>query len=98
MGCIPLCHIAIANPGHNVWLYAGLRYFIDDFIITLMVAGGVQHPAAYIYSMIRTGVTPEVNAVSTLLLAVSIIWLAYTGCFPRPTAEVKPSDNQLSEA
>ena len=47
---------------------------IDDFIITLMVAGaGSTTLPVYIYSMIRTGVTPEVNAVSTLLLAVSII-------------------------
>jgi spermidine/putrescine transport system permease protein len=47
---------------------------IDDFIITLMVAGaGSTTLPVYIYSMIRTGVTPEVNAVSTLLLAVSIV-------------------------
>lgn len=47
---------------------------IDDFIITLMVAGaGSTTLPVYIYSMIRTGVTPEVNAVSTVLLAVSVI-------------------------
>jgi spermidine/putrescine transport system permease protein len=27
----------------------------------------------YIYGMLRTGITPEVNAVSTVILAVSIL-------------------------
>ncbi len=49
---------------------------IDDFIITLMVAGaGSTTLPVYIYSMIRQGVTPEVNAVSTLLLLVSIFFV-----------------------
>ena len=47
---------------------------IDDFIITLMVAGGGSTTLpVYIYSMITMGVTPEVNAISTLMLAFSII-------------------------
>ena len=47
---------------------------IDDFIITLMVAGGGSTTLpVYIYSMIKMGVTPEVNAISTLMLAFSII-------------------------
>tara|TARA_X000001036_G_scaffold147968_1_gene140697 strand:+ start:710 stop:1528 length:819 start_codon:yes stop_codon:yes gene_type:complete len=47
---------------------------IDDFIITLMVAGGGSTTLpVYIYSMIKMGVTPEVNAISTLLLGFSII-------------------------
>jgi len=47
---------------------------IDDFIITLMVAGGGSTTLpVYIYSMIKMGVTPEVNAISTLLLSFSIV-------------------------
>jgi spermidine/putrescine transport system permease protein len=46
---------------------------MDDFIITLMVGGaGSTTLPVYIYSMIRRGLTPEINAVSTLLLLVSI--------------------------
>tara|TARA_X000001036_G_C20310456_1_gene656226 strand:- start:239 stop:697 length:459 start_codon:yes stop_codon:yes gene_type:complete len=46
---------------------------IDDFIITLMVAGGGSTTLpVYIYSMVKMGVTPEVNAISSLLLAFSI--------------------------
>ena len=47
---------------------------LDDFIITLMVAGaGSTTLPVYIYSMIRQGLTPEINAVSTILLAVSVV-------------------------
>ncbi|MFD1329199.1 ABC transporter permease [Mycoplana ramosa] len=47
---------------------------LDDFIITMMVAGaGATTLPVYIYSMIRQGVTPEVNAVSTLLLLASLV-------------------------
>ncbi|NTG51706.1 ABC transporter permease [Agrobacterium rhizogenes] len=47
---------------------------LDDFIITSMVAG----PSAttlpiYIYSMLRLGITPQVNAISTILIGVSTI-------------------------
>jgi spermidine/putrescine transport system permease protein len=46
----------------------------DDFIITLMVApAGATTLPIYIYSMVRLGITPEVNAVSTVILAVSIL-------------------------
>ena len=49
---------------------------VDDFIITLMVAGGGSTTLpVYIYSMVKMGVTPEVNAVSSLLLAFSIIFV-----------------------
>ncbi len=54
---------------------------LDDFIITLMVApAGATTLPVYIYSMIRQGITPEVNAISSVFFAasvllVSIYWL-----------------------
>ena len=50
---------------------------IDDFIITLMVAEvGTTTLPLYIYGMVRIGISPEVNAVSTILLAVSVLFVA----------------------
>ena len=50
---------------------------IDDFIITLMVAeAGTTTLPLYIYGMVRIGISPEVNAVSTILLAVSVFFVA----------------------
>lgn len=47
---------------------------IDDFIITMMVAepGSTTLPL-YIYGMLRLGVSPEINAISTVLLVLSIV-------------------------
>ena len=47
---------------------------LDDFIITQMVAppGSMTLPV-YIYSMVRRGITPEINAISAILLALSMI-------------------------
>jgi spermidine/putrescine transport system permease protein len=46
---------------------------IDDFVITYFVAGvGVTTLPLQIYSMIKVAVTPEVNAVSTLLMALTL--------------------------
>lgn len=52
---------------------------IDDFVITFFVAGvGVSTLPLQIYSMIKVAVTPEVNAVSSLLmlLTLSVVLLA----------------------
>jgi spermidine/putrescine transport system permease protein len=49
---------------------------IDDFIITLMVAeAGSTTLPIYIYSLVRIGITPEVNAISTILLAISVVFV-----------------------
>jgi spermidine/putrescine transport system permease protein len=46
---------------------------IDDYVVTSFVAGvGATTLPLHIYSMLKVGVTPEVNAVSTLLLAATI--------------------------
>ena len=49
---------------------------IDDYVITSFVAGvGATTLPLQIYSMIKVGVTPEVNAVSTLLLLLTILMI-----------------------
>ncbi len=50
---------------------------LDDFVITFFVAGaGATTLPVYIFGLIRMGITPEVNAVSALLLLVSIVFVA----------------------
>jgi spermidine/putrescine transport system permease protein len=47
---------------------------IDDYVVSSFVAGVVATTLPlHIYSMLKVGVTPEINAVSTLLLAVTIV-------------------------
>jgi spermidine/putrescine transport system permease protein len=50
---------------------------LDDFVITFFVAGaGATTLPVYIFGLIRMGITPEVNAVSALMLLVSIVFVA----------------------
>lgn len=49
---------------------------LDDFLITQMVAPpGAMTLPVYIYSMVRRGITPEINAASSMLLGISIIFV-----------------------
>jgi len=46
---------------------------IDDFVITFFTAGAnASTLPLQIYSMIKIAVTPEVNAVSTLLMGLTL--------------------------
>jgi spermidine/putrescine transport system permease protein len=46
---------------------------LDDYVITSFVAGpGAATLPLKIYSMVKTGVTPEINAISSVLLVVTI--------------------------
>jgi spermidine/putrescine transport system permease protein len=50
---------------------------IDDYVVTSFVAGvGSTTLPLQIYSMLKVGVTPEVNAVSTLLLLATVVLIA----------------------
>lgn len=49
---------------------------IDDFVITFFVSGpGATTLPVQVFSMIRVGVTPEVNALSTAMLLVSVMFV-----------------------
>ncbi len=50
-------------------------FSFDDFIISFFVAGPNTTLPIYVFSSIRRGITPEVNAIGTLVLAVSLVLL-----------------------
>ena len=50
-------------------------FSFDDFIIAFFVAGANTTLPIYIFSSIRRGITPEVNAIGTMVLAASLILL-----------------------
>ena len=47
-------------------------FSFDDFIIAFFVAGSETTLPIYVFSSIRRGVTPEINAIGTMVLAVSL--------------------------
>lgn len=59
---------------------------IDDFVITFFVAGvGMTTLPLQIYSTIKVAVTPEVNAVSTLLMALTLTLILLANRFAPDT-------------
>jgi spermidine/putrescine transport system permease protein len=69
--------LPLALPGIVASALLVFTLSIDDYVITSFVAGvGATTLPLLIYSMLKVGVTPEVNAISTLLLAVTIVLIA----------------------
>ena len=57
---------------------AALAFIVsfDDFTITQLVAGpGQTTLPLYIWAMIRRPLTPEINAISTILLGISVLFI-----------------------
>lgn len=50
-------------------------FSFDDFIIAFFVAGSETTLPIYIFSSIRRGVTPEINAIGTMVMGASLVLL-----------------------
>ena len=48
-------------------------FSFDDFIIAFFTSGQDQTVPIYLFASIRRGVSPEVNAIATVLLTVTIV-------------------------
>lgn len=62
-------------PGILAGFLLSFTFSFDDFIIAFFVAGSETTLPIYVFSSIRRGVTPEINAIGTMVLAVSLILL-----------------------
>lgn len=88
--------LPLALPGIAAAALLVFTLSIDDYVVTSFVAGvGSTTLPLHIYSMLKVGVTPEVNAVSTLLLAVTLLPIVLAHRLlqgnPRPeTVRVEP--------
>jgi spermidine/putrescine transport system permease protein len=62
------------RPGLIAGALLAFTLSLDDFVITFFTAGPetVTFPVK-VYSMIRFSVTPEVNAASTVLIAITLV-------------------------
>ena len=63
----------LIRPGVAAGALMAFALSLDDFVITFFTAGvGVSTLPLQIYSMIKIAVTPEVNAVSSLLMLLTL--------------------------
>jgi spermidine/putrescine transport system permease protein len=66
--------LPLIMPGVIAGALMAFTLSIDDFVITFFTAGaGTVTLPLQIYSMIKIAVTPEVNAVSTLLMFLTLV-------------------------
>ena len=66
--------LPLIMPGVIAGALMAFTLSIDDFVITFFTAGaGTTTLPLQIYSMIKIAVTPEVNAVSTLLMLLTLL-------------------------
>ncbi|MCU0826854.1 MAG: ABC transporter permease [Tabrizicola sp.] len=81
-GLDPALEEASADLGANEWTtfrkvtLPQLAFIIsmDDLVITYFISGtGSQTLPTFIFSMVRRGVKPEINAIATLIILASII-------------------------
>lgn len=62
---------------------------LDEFIITLFLIGAHNTLPIYIYTQVKFGITPEVNALATLLLAASLFLIALAFVLPMTVRRVR---------
>lgn len=62
-------------PGIITGFLMALTYSIDDFVISFFTAGDIQTLSITIYSMVKKRVSPEINALSTIIFVVVLVIL-----------------------
>ncbi len=62
-------------PGVLAGFLLAFTFSFDDFIVAFFVAGSQTTLPIYVFSSIRRGVTPEINAIGTVVLVISLVLL-----------------------
>ena len=61
-------------PGVVAGALISFTLSIDDFVISFFVAGpNATTLPLYIYAMVKRGISPEINALSTLMIVVEVV-------------------------
>lgn len=61
-------------PGILAGALLAFTLSLDDYVVTFFSAsGGVTTLTVFVYGLLKTTVTPEINAISTLILAISTV-------------------------
>ena len=67
--------LPLIMPGVMAGALFAFTLSLDEFVVTLFTIGGQTTLPLYIFSQVKFGVTPKVNALATLLLLGSILLL-----------------------
>lgn len=76
------------KPGLIAGGLLAMTLSLDDFVITFFTSGpGTLTFPVQVYSMVRFGATPEVNAASTILIALTVVLTVVAVRWQRPDKE-----------
>ena len=75
MGTFRQVVMPLLAPSILAGFLLAFTFSFEDFIITFFVAGPNVTLPIYVFSSIRRGVTPEINAVGTVVLLTSLVFL-----------------------
>ncbi|MES2819081.1 MAG: ABC transporter permease [Pseudomonadota bacterium] len=68
--------VPLLAPGILAGAMMAFIISMDDFVITYFVAGaGSTTLPVYIFSSIRMGISPKINAISSIILLISIVFV-----------------------
>ena len=82
-------------PGVVTGMIMAFTLSIDDFVISYFTSGTTQTLPIYIYSMTRKRISPEINALSTLLFGTIIVLLLIVNF--RQFKDKKTEENSIEE-
>lgn len=79
-----LRHVVLPLIGPAIFAGALFAFTLslDEFVITLFLIGAGNTLPIYIYTQVKFGITPEVNALATLLIAASLTLSAMAFVLP----------------
>ena len=74
--------LPLIAPGIIAAALLALTMSIDEFIVTNFLIGAGQTLPIYIYNQIKFGITPEVNALATVMLLATVVLLGLGWALP----------------
>jgi len=100
LGCYPIraffkVVLPEIMPGVVTGMIMAFTLSIDDFVISYFTSGTTQTLPIYIYSMTRKRISPEINALSTLLFGIIIVLLLVVNF--RQSKDHKMEENNMEE-
>lgn len=67
--------LPLIGPAILAGFLLSFTFSFDDFIIAFFVAGSETTLPIYVFSSIRRGITPEINAIGTMVMLASLVLL-----------------------
>ncbi len=90
--------LPLIMPGVAGGALLALTLSLDDVVVTSFVAGpGATTLPVYVFGLVRRGVTPLINAVSTVMLAASMALVLISLFFQRGTGTVAITEEEPLE-